>query len=823
MKNPKINAYHFNSWYEFISRHTPLKSFKTFDRLLGQVPVIGFNSGRYDLNVIRNDLFDTIGHVERAIRANSSYMCISTKKYKLLDNTKFLGAGTSYEKFLGAYLGKCKCPVPIECDCRLAKGNFPYEYIDSYERLFETELPPREAFHSKLKNVGISDDKYARMQWVWRRYGMTNLFDLLRWYNDLDVEPFVDAICIQRDVYKEYGLDLFIDAVSLPGIAEKVLYQHAYKNIQKLPMQSGAPFEFSKKRFLGYEVQDDKASREFGLTMNHIQFLLEKQHYSCRHCSYKLDVENASADRVDNSIGHVDGNIVMSCIECNVARKDMNMKRFRYKKMLDFNSNRLIYSIDESNKEIYHKLKGNICGGPSIIFKRYVEAGITRIRNGDKMCEFVAGFDCNAEYLYAIGEDVPCGKLEMLEPYNAMMDEIRNKSLFGFAEVDIHTPNELKSHFADLPPIFKNVEIDPENKALIGDNMYNYNQSRGLFKLKKSRKLISSYFAEKKVIYTPLLNWYIDHGLVVTKIHSFIKAQPFNVFKFFRDDVCEGRRVADGDKSKKIIGDIKKTVGNSVFGKSCEDKTRHQEIKYYSSDTKICQVIEENNFLDMQELNSGYEIVFAKKSIKLNNPIHVASAIFDYAKMVMLRLYYDCIDKYFDRRDFELTEMDTDSFYLAWSDRDPFTNLVKPERRAEFETDKQNWFPRTDTLKHARFDHRTAGLFKFEWTGLGVVSLASKNYICFNPIGVNSDNEVNVIKHSAKGVQKDKTPQIMNPEAFKSVIELQCPLEAHNVGFRICNKTNGVITYEQKKTGLSFYYDKRRVLEDGIHTVPLDL
>ena len=32
----------------------------------------------------------------------------------------------------------------------------------------------------------------------------------------------------------------------------------------------------------------------------------------------------------------------------------------------------------------------------------------------------------------------------------------------------------------------------------------------------------------------------------------------------------------------------------------------------------------------------------------------------------------------------------------------------------------------------------------------------------------------------------------------------------------------GMITYEQQKLGLSVYYDKRWVLEDGIHTEPIE-
>ena len=44
--------------------------------------------------------------------------------------------------------------------------------------------------------------------------------------------------------------------------------------------------------------------------------------------------------------------------------------------------------------------------------------------------------------------------------------------------------------------------------------------------------------------------------------------------------------------------------------------------------------------------------------------------------------------------------------------------------------------------------------------------------------------------------------------------------KAKNVGFRAYDQ--GVVTYGQKKLGLSAYFDKRYVLADGIHTRPMD-
>ena len=98
----------------------------------------------------------------------------------------------------------------------------------------------------------------------------------------------------------------------------------------------------------------------------------------------------------------------------------------------------------------------------------------------------------------------------------------------------------------------------------------------------------------------------------------------------------------------------------------------------------------------------------------------------------MLEFYYDCLDKYLDRSNFQLCEMDTDSAYMALSG-DSVEHLVKPELREVFEADKVNRFPRTDTPKHRAHDKWKPGLFKEEWKGDGIICLCRKIYYCFGP------------------------------------------------------------------------------------------
>ena len=63
--------------------------------------------------------------------------------------------------------------------------------------------------------------------------------------------------------------------------------------------------------------------------------------------------------------------------------------------------------FNSKNKEIYQLFKENIVGGPSI-FNRYHEAGKTLIRNiPNKPCQKIIGYDANAFYLWAIGQNFP--------------------------------------------------------------------------------------------------------------------------------------------------------------------------------------------------------------------------------------------------------------------------------------------------------------------------------------------------------------------------------------------------------------------------------
>ena len=80
--------------------------------------------------------------------------------------------------------------------------------MNSPERLKETQLPPKEAFYSRLNDGGISDEDYAHAQKVWETFEMKNLKDYHNLYNQVDVLLLADVFENFRDIcIKNYKLD----------------------------------------------------------------------------------------------------------------------------------------------------------------------------------------------------------------------------------------------------------------------------------------------------------------------------------------------------------------------------------------------------------------------------------------------------------------------------------------------------------------------------------------------------------------------------------------------------------------------------------------
>lgn len=91
-----------------------------------ELPVLGFNSGKYDLNSVKKALFPyLIEHhpIKFTVKRNGNHMCLKTDFLKLLDISSYLAPGFSYDQFLEAH------------ECEQTKGFFPCEWVDEMDEL----------------------------------------------------------------------------------------------------------------------------------------------------------------------------------------------------------------------------------------------------------------------------------------------------------------------------------------------------------------------------------------------------------------------------------------------------------------------------------------------------------------------------------------------------------------------------------------------------------------------------------------------------------------------------------------------------------------
>ena len=199
---------------------------KSFSEYVRQVPVLGFNSSRYDLHLIFKQLvtyFKLADEEPFIVKRNNRYMCISLERFRFADILNYLPPNTSYAKFLSAF------------KIDTTKSFFPYEWLDSFEKLQSTELPELHHWTSSISGKSVLDDgrpdsieiNYAYVQAIFNQLQPRTMLSYLQDYNSRDVQPGLTAILKMMAFYRERGVCIFKSCISVPGCARKMLYQTA--------------------------------------------------------------------------------------------------------------------------------------------------------------------------------------------------------------------------------------------------------------------------------------------------------------------------------------------------------------------------------------------------------------------------------------------------------------------------------------------------------------------------------------------------------------------------------------------------------------------
>ena len=219
-----------------------------FENYYSTIPVFGFNSSRYDLNLTKEYLLNHLliekKRCSQVIRLGNKYIGMNFLGLQFLDILNFLGGATTLDNLLKAY------------GASEEKGFFPYEWFHSIEKLNVSQLPPINSFWSTLKNHNVlsvdydkfvqlknggmekdeilkklrfkkvpqnAEENYLELQNIWERERMQTFCDFLM-YNNKDVEPTLEAMKKMISFYHSKQVDMLKLGYTLSNLANRFLH-----------------------------------------------------------------------------------------------------------------------------------------------------------------------------------------------------------------------------------------------------------------------------------------------------------------------------------------------------------------------------------------------------------------------------------------------------------------------------------------------------------------------------------------------------------------------------------------------------------------------
>ena len=91
----------------------------------------------------------------------------------------------------------------LQYDLLTRKGIYPYEYMSSWNKFEEVQLPHIEAFYSNLNMSNVSEDDYQHAQIVWSEFGIRNLGE----YHDLYLRTDVILLANMTEAFRDTCLE----------------------------------------------------------------------------------------------------------------------------------------------------------------------------------------------------------------------------------------------------------------------------------------------------------------------------------------------------------------------------------------------------------------------------------------------------------------------------------------------------------------------------------------------------------------------------------------------------------------------------------------
>ena len=303
-----------------------------------------------------------------------------------------------------------------------------------------------------------------------------------------------------------------------------------------------------------------------------------------------------------------------------------------------------------SDSNIYLMIESAIRGGLSYVSQRYAKANFPDMPDyrSDLPTSFLLYLDCNSLYTTCQTYRLPVGDFKFLtesELADFDVESVSADSETGyFVECDLRYPEHLHDAHNAYPLAPEHIRI---HEDMLSDTL-RWMMDETSVRHVPCTKLVSNLRDKTRyVTHYRCLQFYLRHGLVLTKIHRVISFTQRAFMLPFIKYCNEGRKNAESDFESSLY----KLLANAFYGKTVENVRNRVNVRLISDPRKFVKAVGKASYKRSQIINTDLALVEnVKGKILLSKPIAVGCTILEIAKLVMYEFYYDCLlPKFGDR------------------------------------------------------------------------------------------------------------------------------------------------------------------------------
>ena len=430
-----------------------------------------------------------------------------------------------------------------------------------------------------------------------------------------------------------------------------------------------------------------------------------------------------------------------------------------------------------------------IRGGITHISKRYAEANNKYMKTYDpqKTSTYIQYLDANNLYGWAMSQPLPTHGFKWVKNITKekVFDILEQGGFLGYIfDVDLEYPKHLWKLHNDYPLAPEPIKVDGVEKLI-------------------------SHFKPKKnyVIHYKNLKQYLNMGLELKAVHRAISFEQSPWMEPYIRKNTELRKLTDNSFEK----DFFKLMNNSVFGKTIENIRKRQNIFLVDNRKTALNLSKRPNFERVTIFDKNLIAVHMKKTeIYFNKPVYVGQAILDLSKTLMFDFHYNYIKPKYGSKA-ELLFTDTDSLMYQIKTED-FYKDISADIKTKFDTSD---YPKDHPSGILTGENKKViGMFKDEVAGEQIT-----HFIGLRPKLYSFKIEEGKNIKKCKGIKKSVVSKgITFEHYFDCLFTGEKQMRSMKI---IQSKNHDIYSKEVNKIALSNEDNKRKVLEDKIHTLAL--